>query len=190
MKMATKVGMYLTTHESVTVARGAWAEIGKIMIGLRTNQIAGFVTVPSKKNKYLYLFYKFPVLSPGVSINQGTNPVPTESSLCHNFGIDKSFLLIPLDVTPHWFFVLSQLQQGNFYLKDWLRFESQRVMLINFQICVLLCTAARFYTSIELVDHRELKVIHTRTSHRLNSWLWYESNCETLMHWSGDSLKS
>ena len=47
-KMATKVGMYSATHESVTapVDRDR-----KIRTALRTNQIAGCVTVPSKKKK-------------------------------------------------------------------------------------------------------------------------------------------
>ena len=46
-------------------------------------------------HKYLYLFFKFPVLSPGLSSNQHTNSVPTKSSFFHNFGIDKSFFLNP-----------------------------------------------------------------------------------------------
>ena len=50
-KMATKFGMYLATHESVTVPVG---RDRKILTGLRTNQIAGFVTVPSEK-KISYL---------------------------------------------------------------------------------------------------------------------------------------
>ena len=46
--MATKVWMYSATHESVTapVDRDR-----KIRTALRTNQIAGCVTVPSKKKK-------------------------------------------------------------------------------------------------------------------------------------------
>ena len=166
-------------------------------------------------HKYLYLFFKFPVLSPGLSSNQHTNSVPTKSSFFHNFGIDKSFFLNPsgfyttlaictailydyttvgdavidgslfsFQVSFFFFFSLfqikfcgdnntpftggylseryykvrpkkprsSQFQRGNFYLKDWLRFGSMRLKLINFQTCVLLFTAARFYTSIELVD--------------------------------------
>ena len=44
--MATNVGMYKATNESVTVPVG---RDRKIRIALRTNQIAGFVTVLSKK---------------------------------------------------------------------------------------------------------------------------------------------
>ena len=44
--MATNVGMYSATNESVTVPVG---RDRKIRTALRTNQIAGFVTVPSEK---------------------------------------------------------------------------------------------------------------------------------------------
>ena len=40
--------MYSATHERVIVARG---RDRKIRTALRTNQIAGFVTVPSEKKK-------------------------------------------------------------------------------------------------------------------------------------------
>ena len=46
MKMATKVGMYSATHESVTVAREQRQEN---YTALRTKKTAGFVTVPSEK---------------------------------------------------------------------------------------------------------------------------------------------
>ena len=46
MKNDTKVGMHSVTHESVTVPVG---RDKKIRTALRTNQIAGFVTVPSEK---------------------------------------------------------------------------------------------------------------------------------------------
>ena len=42
--MATKVGIFPATHESVTWPRG---RDRKIRTSLRANQIAGFVTVPS-----------------------------------------------------------------------------------------------------------------------------------------------
>ena len=41
--------MYSATHERVIVARD---RDRKIRTALRTNQIAGFVTVPSEKKKY------------------------------------------------------------------------------------------------------------------------------------------
>ena len=44
--MATKVGMYSATHQNVTVPVG---RDRKIRTALGTNQIAGFVTVPSEK---------------------------------------------------------------------------------------------------------------------------------------------
>ena len=47
-KFATKLGMYSATHESVTVPIGRGR---KIRTALRTNQIEGFVTVPSWKKK-------------------------------------------------------------------------------------------------------------------------------------------
>ena len=52
-KFATKLGMYSATHESVTVPIGRGR---KIRTALRTNQIEGFVTVPSwkKNNDILY----------------------------------------------------------------------------------------------------------------------------------------
>ena len=52
-KFATKLGMYSATHESVTVPIGRGR---KIRTTLRTNQIEGFVTVPSwkKNNDLLY----------------------------------------------------------------------------------------------------------------------------------------
>ena len=55
--MATKVGMYSATHESVTVPDR------KIRTALRTNQIARFVTVPSEKiiNRLMYARGKFGV---------------------------------------------------------------------------------------------------------------------------------
>ena len=40
--------MYSATHESLTVAHG---QRKKILTALRTNQITGFVTVPSEKKK-------------------------------------------------------------------------------------------------------------------------------------------
>ena len=46
MKMATKVGMYSATHESVTVASGRDRKIWAV---LKTNQIVTFVPVPSEK---------------------------------------------------------------------------------------------------------------------------------------------
>ena len=46
MKMATKVGMYSATHESVTVASGRDRKIRAV---LKTNQIITFVPVPSEK---------------------------------------------------------------------------------------------------------------------------------------------
>ena len=46
MKMATKVGMYSATHESVTVASGRDRKIRAV---LKTNQIVTFVPVPSEK---------------------------------------------------------------------------------------------------------------------------------------------
>ena len=50
MKMATKLGMYSATHESVTVASGRDRKIRAV---LKTNQIVTFVPVPSeKKNKW------------------------------------------------------------------------------------------------------------------------------------------
>ena len=51
-KMATKVEMYSATHESVILPVD---RDRKIRTALRTNQIVGFVTVPSeKKNKPIY----------------------------------------------------------------------------------------------------------------------------------------
>ena len=47
--MATKVVMYSATHESVTVPV---SRDRKILIVLRTNQIAVFVPVPSEKKKH------------------------------------------------------------------------------------------------------------------------------------------
>ena len=44
--MAAKVGTYSVTHESITVPVG---RDRKIWIALRTNQIAGVVTVPPMK---------------------------------------------------------------------------------------------------------------------------------------------
>ena len=53
-KMASKVGMYWATHESVIVPVG---RDRKIRTALRTtNQIAGFVTVPSKKKKTIFIY--------------------------------------------------------------------------------------------------------------------------------------
>ena len=46
--MAAKVGMNSATHESVTVPV---SRDRKISTALKTNQIIGFVTVPSKKKK-------------------------------------------------------------------------------------------------------------------------------------------
>ena len=46
MKMATRVGMYSATHESVTVASGRDRKIRAV---LKTNQIVTFVPVPSEK---------------------------------------------------------------------------------------------------------------------------------------------
>ena len=46
--MAAKVGMNSATHESVTVPV---SRDRKISAALKTNQITGFVTVPSKKKK-------------------------------------------------------------------------------------------------------------------------------------------
>ena len=43
-KIAMKLGIYSATHESVTVSIGRGR---KIRTALRTNQIKGFVTVPS-----------------------------------------------------------------------------------------------------------------------------------------------
>ena len=52
--MAAKVGTYSVTHESITVPVG---RDRKIWIALRTNQIAGVVTVPPMKK--LKVFIKF-----------------------------------------------------------------------------------------------------------------------------------
>ena len=53
-KMVSKVGMYWATHESVIVPVG---RDRKIRTALRTtNQIAGFVTVPSKKKKTIFIY--------------------------------------------------------------------------------------------------------------------------------------
>ena len=46
--MATKVGMYPVTHQNVIVTVPVGRD-RKIRTALRTNQIAGFVTVPSEK---------------------------------------------------------------------------------------------------------------------------------------------
>ena len=46
MKVATKLGTFSATHERVTVPVG---QVKKILTALRTNQIVGFVTVPSDK---------------------------------------------------------------------------------------------------------------------------------------------
>ena len=46
--MATKVGMYPVTQQNVTVTVPVGRD-RKIRTALRTNQIAGFVTVPSEK---------------------------------------------------------------------------------------------------------------------------------------------
>ena len=53
-KMATKLGMYSATHdhESITVPVG---RDRKIQTALRTNQIAGFVTVPTEEKKRVFI---------------------------------------------------------------------------------------------------------------------------------------
>ena len=45
--------MYSATHERVIIARG---RDRKIRTALRTNQIAGFVTVPSEKKNTIVMF--------------------------------------------------------------------------------------------------------------------------------------
>ena len=64
--MATKFGMYLATHESVTVPVG---RDRKILTGLRTNQIAGFITVPSKKKIITFIYITYAVTG---KLNNGT----------------------------------------------------------------------------------------------------------------------
>ena len=54
--MATSVGMYSATHESVTVTLPVGREI-KILTLKRTNQIAGFVTVPSEKKIMSHIYH-------------------------------------------------------------------------------------------------------------------------------------
>ena len=61
--MAAKVGMNSATHESVTVPV---SRDRKISTALKTNQITGFVTVPSKKKKMkdntTHIFSSFQVI--------------------------------------------------------------------------------------------------------------------------------
>ena len=64
--MATKFGMYLATHESVTVPVG---RDRKILTGLRTNQIAGFITVPSEKKIITFIYITYAVTG---KLNNGT----------------------------------------------------------------------------------------------------------------------
>ena len=64
--MASKAGMYWATHESVIVPVG---RDRKIRTALRTtNQIAGFVTVPSKKKKkrfsYIHSHFIIKLITP------------------------------------------------------------------------------------------------------------------------------
>ena len=63
--MAAKVGMYSATRESFTVAVG---RDRKIWTAIRTNQIAGFVTLPSEKKIIVFNYQpsisNSPILKP------------------------------------------------------------------------------------------------------------------------------
>ena len=54
--MAAKVGMYSATRESFIVAVG---RDRKIWTAIRTNQIAGFVTLPSEKKIIVFNYQPF-----------------------------------------------------------------------------------------------------------------------------------